>query len=141
MRYLLKQKLLSFGDDFFIRDEAGNDVFYVDGKVFTLGDQLSFQNLAGQELAHIRQRLLSWGPTYEISRNGAVLAVVKKTLFTFFRCEFTVDVPGPDDLLAFGSCTSSSLHVSSPASRRTDCPARLPATAGAAATLRSGAAR
>jgi len=29
--------------------------------------------------------------------------VVKKQLFTFFRCKFTVDVPGPDDLEAQGS--------------------------------------
>jgi len=28
--------------------------------------------------------------------------VVKKSIFTFFRCEFTVDVPGPDDLVAEG---------------------------------------
>ena len=28
--------------------------------------------------------------------------MVKKQLFTFFRCKFTVDVPGPDDLEARG---------------------------------------
>jgi uncharacterized protein YxjI len=27
---------------------------------------------------------------------------VKKSLFTLFRAEFTVDVPGPDDLVAEG---------------------------------------
>jgi uncharacterized protein YxjI len=27
---------------------------------------------------------------------------VKKELFTFFRCHFSVDVPGPDDLDAHG---------------------------------------
>jgi uncharacterized protein YxjI len=31
-----------------------------------------------------------------------VVAVVKKQLFTLFRCKFTVDVPGPDDLEAAG---------------------------------------
>ena len=30
------------------------------------------------------------------------MAVVKKKLFTLFRCRFTVDVPGPDDLEAVG---------------------------------------
>ena len=28
--------------------------------------------------------------------------MVKKSLFTFFHCKFTVDVPGPDDLEAEG---------------------------------------
>ena len=103
MRYLMKQKLFCFGDDFAIKDEAGRDAFFVDGKVFTLGQKLSFQDMHGQELAFIRQKLLSWGPAYEIYRDGQLAAVVKKHLFTFFRCAFTVDVPGPDDIEAQGS--------------------------------------
>ena len=103
MRYLMKQKLFCFGDDFTIKNEAGDNVFFVDGKVFTLGKKLSFQDMHGQELAFIQQKLLSWGPTYEIYREGKLAVVVKKHLFTFFRCAFTVDVPGPDDIEAQGS--------------------------------------
>jgi uncharacterized protein YxjI len=102
MRYLMRQKLLSWGDDFTIQNETGQDVFYVDGKVFTLGNQLSFQDMEGHELAFIRQKLLAWGPTYEIYRRGELQAVVKKALFTLFQCRFSVDVPGPDDLEATG---------------------------------------
>jgi uncharacterized protein YxjI len=103
MRYVMKQKLFCWGDDFRIKNEAGDDVFFVDGRAFSLGKKLSFQDLKGNELAFIRQKLLSWGPTYEITRGEELLAVVKKQLFTFFRCSFTVDVPGPDDLEAQGS--------------------------------------
>jgi uncharacterized protein YxjI len=103
MRYLMKQKLFCWGDDFTIKDEAGNDAFFVDGKAFSLGNKLSFQDMQKNELAFIRQKLLAWGPTYEITRNGALAAVVKKQLFTFFRCKFTVDVPGPGDLEAEGN--------------------------------------
>ena len=105
MRYVLQQKLLSWGDDYYIRDDAGNDVYFVDGKAFTIGDQLSFQDLSGHELAFIRQKVLSWGKTYEISRDGLAVAVVKKERFAFFHHRFTVDVPGPDDLEAEGSFT------------------------------------
>ena len=102
MRYVMKQKLFAWGDDFYIRDAGGRDVFFVDGKGFAIGAQLSFRDLGGQELAFIRQKWLSWGPTYEIFRNGTLAAVVKKELFTFFHCRFTVDVEGPDDLQASG---------------------------------------
>ncbi len=102
MRYLMKQKLFSLGDDFYIQNESGQNVFFVDGKVFALGDHLSFQDLAGNELAFIRQKLLAWGPTYEIYRNGTLYATIKKEIFTFFHCRFSVDVPGPDDLEAEG---------------------------------------
>jgi uncharacterized protein YxjI len=42
------------------------------------------------------------GRTYEIYRDGALAAVVKKELFALFHHRFTVDVPGPDDLEAEG---------------------------------------
>lgn len=103
MRYVLKQKFWSWGDDFSIKNADGANVYFVDGRAFSWGDKLSFQDMNGNELAFIRQKLLSWGPTYEITRGGELLAVVKKHLFTLFRCKFTVDVPGPDDLEAQGS--------------------------------------
>ena len=92
----MKQKLFCWGDDFTIKNEAGHDVFFVDGKAFSIGDKLSFQDMAKNELAFIRQKLLAWGPTYEITRDGALAAVVKKHLFTFFHCKFTVDVLSMD---------------------------------------------
>jgi len=103
MRYVMKQKIFAWGDDFTIKDEAGSDAFFVDGRAFSLGQKLSFQDMAGQELAFIEQKLLSWGPTYEISRGGQLVATVKKKHFTLLRCKFSVDVPGPDDLEAQGS--------------------------------------
>ena len=102
MRYVLKEKILSWGDDFTIRDERGRDVFYVDGRAFSVGNKLSFKDMAGNELAFIDQKLLSIGPAYEIFRGGRQVAVVKKKLFTLLRSRFTVDVPGPDDLEAVG---------------------------------------
>jgi uncharacterized protein YxjI len=107
----MKQKLFSFADDFAIRDESGADRFFVDGKVFTIGAKLSFQDMERHELAFIRQRVLSWGPTYEIYRNESLVAVVKKELFTFFHCRFTVDVPGPDDLTAEGNFTDHEYNI------------------------------
>jgi len=102
MRYVMKQKLLSWGDDFTIQDEEGRDAYFVDGKAISLGSKASFQDMSGTELAFISQKLLAWGPTYEIYRDGALAAVVKKDLFKLFHCTFTVDVPGPDDLVAEG---------------------------------------
>jgi uncharacterized protein YxjI len=99
----MKQKLLSWGDDFYIRDENERDMYFVDGKALSIGDQLSFQDLEGNELAFIKQKVLSWGRTYELYRDGVVAAIVKKELFSPFHHTFNVDVPGPDDLKAEGN--------------------------------------
>jgi len=105
MRYVMRQKLLSWGDDFHIRDESGRDVYFVDGRAFSLGDRLSFQDLQGHELAFIKQKLIALRKTYEIHRDGRLAAVVTKALFAPFHHRFTIDVPGPDDLEAEGSFT------------------------------------
>lgn len=102
MRYLMRQNLFSWGQDFTIKDTSGNDVFVVDGAAFSIGAHLSLNDLAGNELVQIKQVVFSWGPKYEISRGEQRLAVVEKELFTLFSCQFTVDVPGPDDLRAEG---------------------------------------
>jgi uncharacterized protein YxjI len=102
MRYIMRERILSWGDDFTIKNADGQDTYYVDGKVFSVGNKLSFKDMGGNELALIDQKVLSFGPQYEIIRGGETVAVVKKHLFTLFRARFTVDVPGPDDLEARG---------------------------------------
>ena len=102
MRYLMRERILSWGDDFTIKDDAEREAFYVDGKVFSFGDKLSFNDQDGKQVVAIEQNLLSLKPQYEITRGGKTLAVVKKQLFSLFRTRFIVDVPGPDDLEARG---------------------------------------
>lgn len=103
MRFVMKEKLLCFGDDYYIKDEQGRDAFFVDGKAFTMRDKLSFQDLQGNELAFIQQRMFAWGPTYDITSRGQHIATVKKQIFSFLNCRFFVDVPGPNDLTAEGN--------------------------------------
>lgn len=101
----MRQKLFAWGDDFTIQDETGRDAFFVDGKVFTIGKQLTFHALNGQELVKIKQKVFAWGPTYEIYRSNQLYATVKKSVFTFFNCTFSIDIPGPNDLEARGDFT------------------------------------
>ena len=103
MRYVMRERLLSWGDDFRIRDDSGREVFFVDGKAFSIGDKLSFQDTTGTELAFIKQKVLSLARTYEIYRGGSLAAVVKKKLFGLIHHRFSIDVPGPDDLEAAGN--------------------------------------
>jgi uncharacterized protein YxjI len=98
----MRQKLLSWGDDYVIKDEEGRELYLVDGKAISWGGQLSFQDLDGRELAFIKQKMFKLSPTYEIHRNGELAAVVQQELFALLHHRFTVDVPGPDDLEAKG---------------------------------------
>ena len=102
MRYQLKQKIWSWGNDFQINDSNGDPIFRVDGHVFSWGDKLSFQDMQGNELAFISQKLLTFMPKYELYRNGELFAEIIKE-FTWFKSQFTLDVPGPNDYEIEGS--------------------------------------
>ena len=103
----MKQKLFSFGNDFVIKDRDGNDRFFVDGKAISIGDKLSFQDMKGNELAFIRQKLLAFKKTYEIYHGSDLAAVVKENWLQFINYRFTVDVngdgAGPGDLEITGN--------------------------------------
>jgi uncharacterized protein YxjI len=104
MRYLIREKLISFGDDFIIKDADGRERYVVDGRAFTLlREKLVIRDTAGEELGFIREKLISLRKAYEVHRGGRHVATVSKNLLTLFRAKFTVDVPGPDDYEATGS--------------------------------------
>ena len=102
MRYVMKQKFLSWGDDFTIKDAEGADRYFVDGKAFSIGDKASFQDMQGNELARIEQKVLSFKKTYYIKRDGRNVATVKKKLFTMFRDAFDIEDEAAGDLDAQG---------------------------------------
>lgn len=90
MRYVVKQRIFSFGDSFTIRDEAGNDHFLVKGKVFTFGDKLRIYDMQDRELVYIEQKLFRFLPEYRIYFSGQPVAIVKKE-FSFFKPRFHIE--------------------------------------------------
>ncbi len=102
MRYVIREKFFHLGEDSVITDDAGTPRFQVDGKLFSLHDQLLMRDMAGNEVAEIHRKLIALAATYEIERKG-VEVEMRKQLFSPFIDRYTVNVPGPDDLSVAGS--------------------------------------
>jgi uncharacterized protein YxjI len=103
-RFQMRQRLFSFGDDFYITNERGQRVIKVDGKVLRLRDTLTFESMQGHELYTIRARMVDVRETMDILRpNGQKAAVVRNALLTPFRDRWMIDVPGGEDLVAQGN--------------------------------------
>ncbi len=91
MRYHLRERAWHLTEDFLVRDDAGHAVFEIRGKFFHIGDDLlMFDRHTGQEVLHIKQRVLSLLPHYDISRDGVRLASVHEQ-FRFFGERFKVE--------------------------------------------------
>jgi uncharacterized protein YxjI len=89
MRFVIKQKFFTFGDDFTIKDEMGIEHFVVKGKVFALGDKLRMYAIDGTELFYIEQKLFRFLPEYTIYHREQPVAIIKKE-FSFFKPRFTI---------------------------------------------------
>jgi uncharacterized protein YxjI len=95
-RYVMREKMFTIGDDFFIQNGVGQRVFKIDGKALRIRSTLLFEDAQGRELATIRERMAAVKDTMTIEKNGQPYAVVKKALITPVRERYTVSMPGGD---------------------------------------------
>ena len=97
-RYRMREKLVSFGNDFWIENDQGQRAFKVDGKMLRVRDTLFFEDLQGNQLCKIQQQLLRVKDTMEVQGpNDQRMALIRKALITPIRDRWTVKVgDGPD---------------------------------------------
>lgn len=104
IRYKIRQKLISIGDDFWIENAKGQKVFKVDGKALRIRKTLEFEDAKGKKLAQIKERILAIKDTMVIEdANGRNIATVKKALIAPLRDKWNVNVKGGDDLVVQGN--------------------------------------
>ena len=101
-RYIMREKLLDIGDDYWIENDRGERAYKVDGKAFRLRDTFVLENSAGDEVARIQERKLSIRDKMAIERGGDTIATVRKALVGF-RDRFAIDVEDGADMKAHGS--------------------------------------
>jgi uncharacterized protein YxjI len=106
-RYQMREKLVSFGDDFWIENDRGERVFKVNGKMMRVRGTLEFENTEGKVKAQIQERMLRAKDSMAIEDGkGHKAAEVKRALITPIRERWVVRIAdGPDlevqgDLLA-----------------------------------------
>lgn len=89
MIFEIRQKIFSFSDKFAIKDEMGNEKFFVNGKLLSIGKKLTLEDELGSELFYIEQKIFRLLPEYHIYCQGQDIATVKKE-FTFFKPSFNI---------------------------------------------------
>lgn len=94
MRYHIRERAWSLTEAFVVRDDAGNAVLEVRGKFFHIGDDLlMYDRQTHQQVARIKQHLLSLLPAYDIYRGNQHWARVHEQ-FRFFGERFKVEGEG-----------------------------------------------
>ena len=98
-RYQMREKLVSFGDDFWIENDRGERVFKVNGKMMRVRGTLEFENTEGQVKAQIQERMLRVKDSMAIEDGkGHKAAEVKRALITPIRERWVVRIADGRDL-------------------------------------------
>jgi uncharacterized protein YxjI len=113
MRYLVREKVFSIGDDFWVTDEQGADAFLVDGKALRLRQTFELKDRSGTIVATVRKKLLALRESMEIERDGAVIATVKKALISPLHHRFVVEIPGGGEWEAVGNLVDKEFEIRS----------------------------
>ena len=89
MRYYMKSKFFAIKEDFWIKNEYGEDTFFVDTKFLTFGLQFDIIK-NNQTIYNVKEKLLAFMPNYEVCENGQVVAKVNQKL-SFMRDKIKVN--------------------------------------------------
>ncbi len=112
VRYQMREKLLSIGDDSWIEDESGRRAFKVNGKALRVRKTLVLEDPQGNELAKIQDRPVHVRDVMEIEGpDGASLAKVKKAMITPLRDRFSIDLAGGAELSAHGNIVDHEFEI------------------------------
>jgi uncharacterized protein YxjI len=109
-RFLMREKLLSIGDDFWIENERGERAYKVNGKAFRLRQTFVLEDGAGGEVARIQERKLTIRDKIAIEREGDTAATVHKALIGI-RDRFAIDVKNGADMKAHGNVVDHEYEI------------------------------
>ncbi|MFE8989194.1 LURP-one-related/scramblase family protein [Streptomyces collinus] len=98
MRFLVYDRLLGFGDDYWIEDDYGSKVFLVDGKALRLRDTWELKDTQGRVLVGIHQKMLALRDTMVLQRSGEPLATIRRKRLSLLRNHHRVSLADGNEL-------------------------------------------
>lgn len=90
MKLYIREKVFSWGDKFTVKDEFGNDKYFVQGEILSWGKKLHVFDISGHEVAFIKQELFTLLPRYCVFCGDEQVAEIKKE-FSFIFPRYSIE--------------------------------------------------
>ena len=96
MKYVIKNKIISLGSSSTVRDENGNDLFFVKGRIISPTRHKTVEALDGTPLYRVRNKFfhILLPKVFLLDANGKKLITIKKKSYFSFRQNFII-LPEP----------------------------------------------
>ena len=88
MKLYIKQNIFTLGEKFYVKDEAGRNIYYVEGSFLRIPKKFKIYNMNQQLVATIESRLFKIMSHYDIKTSKKELTV--KENFTFIKKSLSI---------------------------------------------------
>ena len=88
MKLYIKQEIFTLKDKFTVKDENGEDIFYVDGSFFRIPKQFKVYNHNQEEVTVIERQMFRLFAHYDIKTDTNQITLKRE--FTFFRQSYVI---------------------------------------------------
>ncbi|MDK2951781.1 MAG: hypothetical protein PWQ77_1446 [Kosmotogales bacterium] len=78
IKFIIREKMFTFSDKFTIKNETGEDCYFVWGEILCIGNKLHFEDKNGKEIFYIEQKLFTLLSEYDVYQNGELIAKIKR---------------------------------------------------------------
>jgi uncharacterized protein YxjI len=109
-RFLMREKLLSIGDDYWIENDRGERAYKVNGKALRVRKTFVLEDASGAEVVRIQERKLTIRDKIAVERDGDTVATVHKALVGI-RDRFAIGVEHGTDMKAHGNVVDHEYEI------------------------------
>jgi uncharacterized protein YxjI len=108
---MMRERMFSIGDDYWIEDESGERAFLVDGKALRLRQTFELKGPGGEVLAVIKKKVVSIRDTMVVERDGDTAAKVHKKLFSPLRHKMVIELADGREWTAAGDIIEKNYEI------------------------------
>jgi uncharacterized protein YxjI len=101
--YVMREKLVAIGDDYWIETDRGRRAYKVNGKALRLRNTLVLEDPEGNEVAKLQERMLHIRDTMAIERPGRADAKIKKAMISPLRERWTLEADDIEEIKIQGN--------------------------------------
>jgi uncharacterized protein YxjI len=111
MKFRMRERMFSIGEDYWIEDDDGQRAFLVDGKALRLRQTFELKDAGGEVLTVIKKKMVSVRDTMLVERDGDVVAKVHKKLFSPLRHKMVIELADGQEWTASGDIIEKNYEI------------------------------
>lgn len=101
--YQMREKLVAFGDDYWVETADGRRAYKVDGKALRVRETFTIRDVDGQVVATMQERVARVRDTMKIDRPGRPSATIKKAMVTPLRNRYVLEADDVGEISVQGN--------------------------------------